>query len=139
MHPIFPPFLPLLFSTPLTACHLLTLSLCFLLVSISVALFFLFFMLVTSSIVPPPHRYAFAYSCSPLFNAYLIVPAGHFIHAFAHFTLITPVMPLGLTLFRLLLQSYLSLYFSSVLSSSYQALMLFSWFTLFMLWRISLI
>ena len=39
MHPIFPPFLPLLFSTPLTACHLLTLSLCFLLVFISVALF----------------------------------------------------------------------------------------------------
>ena len=41
MHPIFPPFLPLLFSTPLTACHLLTLSLCFLLVFISVALSFL--------------------------------------------------------------------------------------------------
>ena len=139
MHLIFPPFLPLLFSTPLTACHLLTLSLCFLFVFISVTLSFLFFMLVTSSIAPAPCLYAFAYSCSPLFNDYLIIPAGHFIHAFAHFTLITPVMPLGLTLFRLLLQSYLSLYFSSVLSSSYQTLMLFSWFTLFMLWRISLI
>ena len=42
MHPIFPPFLPLLFSTTLTACHLLTLSLCFLLVFISVTLSFLF-------------------------------------------------------------------------------------------------
>ena len=101
--------------------------------------FFLVFMLVTSSVGPPPYLYAFAYSCSPLFYAYLIIHAGHFIQAFAHFTLITPVMPLGLTLFMLLLQSYLSLYFSSVLSSSYQALMLFSWFTLFMLWRISLI
>ena len=136
MHPIFPPFLSLLFSTLLTTCHLLTLPLCFLLVFISVALSFLFFMLFTSSIAPPPYLYAFAYSCSPLFYAYLIIHAGHFIHAFAHFTLITPVMPLGPTLFMLLLQSYLSLYFSYVLSSSYQTLMLFSWFTRFILWCI---
>ena len=101
--------------------------------------FFLVFMLVTSSIVPPLYLYAFAYSWSPLFYAYLIIHAGHFIPTFARFTLITPVMPLPRTLFMLLLQSYLSLYFSSVLSSSYQALMLFSWFTLFMLWHIWLI
>ena len=62
--------------------------------------FFLVFMLVTSSILPPPYLYAFAYSCSPFFYAYLIIHVDHFIHAFAHFTLITPVMPLGLTLFN---------------------------------------
>ena len=116
MHPIFPPFLHLLFSTPLTVCHLCTLSLCFLLVFISVALSFLFDACHFIH-CPPPYLYAFAYSFSPLFYAYLIIYAGHFIQAFAHLTLITPVMPLDLTLFMLLLQSYLSLYFSSVLSS----------------------
>ena len=42
MHPILPPFPPLLFSTPLTACHVLTVSSSSLLVFISVALSFLF-------------------------------------------------------------------------------------------------
>ena len=125
--------LAVFFSLPSANMALLSFSFCFHLS----CTFFLVFMLVTSSIVPPLYYlYAFAYSCSPLFYAYVIIHSGHFIHAFAHFTLITPIMPLGLTLFTLLLQSYLSLYFSSVVSSSYQALMLFSWFTLFMLWHI---
>ena len=86
---IFPPFPPLLFSTPLTAC-----------VFISVALSFLLSCL---SLHPCPSSLPI---CLCLFMltlvyVYLIIHAGHFIHAFAHFTLITPVMPLGLTLFML--------------------------------------
>ena len=144
MHPIFPPFRSLHFITPLTACHLLTPSLCFLLVFISVTVSFLFSCLSLHawSLLP---TYAFACPYSPLFNAYLI------------FMLVTSFMPLltshlllpscsqyvpdfplllGPTLFTLLFQSYLSLYFASVLLSSYQAHMLFSWFTRFMLWLI---
>ena len=81
MHPIFPPFRSLLFITPLTACHLLTPSLCFLLVFISVAVSFLFSCLSLHpwSLLP---AYAFACPCLPLFYAYLI------------FMLVTSFMPL---------------------------------------------
>ena len=64
--------------------------------------FFLVFMLVTSSIVLPTYLYAFAYSCSPLFYAYLIIHAGHFLHAFAPFTLYV-ALPLHIVLVYCLL------------------------------------
>ena len=48
-----------------SACTFLMLSACFHLS----CTFFLVFMLVTSSIVPPTYLYAFAHSCSPLFCA----------------------------------------------------------------------
>ena len=105
MHPIFPPFLPLLFSTPLTACHLLTLSLCFLLVFISVALSFLFSCL---SLHPLPLLPTYMpllilvlclpyYSCWSLHSCLCSLHTydsrhaswSHFIHAFTPVKLVT--------------------------------------------------
>ena len=101
MHPIFPPFLPLLFSTPLTACHtFLMLSACFHLS----CTFFLVFMLVTSSISPPPYLYAFLIHAHPCFILTLL------------FMLVTSFLPLltsHLSLLSCLLVSLYSCFYSS--------------------------
>ena len=110
MHPIFSPFLPLLFNTPLTACHLLTYA--FLMLSACFHLsctFFLVFMLVTSSIAPPLYLYCLClfmctlvlclpyYSCWSLHSCLCSLHTyhshhaswSHFTHAFTPVTLVT--------------------------------------------------
>ena len=104
MHPIFPPFLPLLFSTTLTACHLLTLSLCFLLVFISVTLSFLFSCLSLHPLPLLPTYMPLLIHAHPCFMLTLL------------FMLVTSFMPLltsHLSLPSFLLVSLYSCFYSS--------------------------
>ena len=105
MHPIFPPFPPLLFSTPLTACHLLTRSWSFLLVFILVAFSFLFSCLslhplsLLSTYMPLLiHAHpCFMLLCLPYYSCICSLHTyhsrhaswSHFIHAFTPVILIT--------------------------------------------------
>ena len=101
---IFAPFPPLLFSTLLTSCDLLTLSSCFLLVFISVALSFLFSCLSRHPLSLLPTKMPVLIPAPPCFMLALL------------FMLVTSFMPLltsHLSLPSCLLVSLYSCFYSS--------------------------